>query len=181
MGLGSLFVMLSAVDVGNGVLLDARVLLMGFAALLAGWRGALAALMITLPARLLIGGAGAYIGCLTLLMAPLIGLAWRQFEARLSWGPSWRFLVFGALLQLSLGTIMLFPEPQRTLALRDAVLPLLILNMIGALLAGWMELGINQSVVRAERWRRRALTDDLTGLGNRLQLTETIERKLQED
>lgn len=180
MGLGSLFVMLSAVDVGNGVLLDARVLLMGFAALLAGWRGALAALMITLPARLLIGGAGAYIGCLTLLMAPLIGLAWRQFEARLSWGPSWRFLVFGALLQLSLGTIMLFPEPQRTLALRDAVLPLLILNMIGALLAGWMELGINQSVVRAERWRRRALTDDLTGLGNRLQLTETIERKLQE-
>ena len=75
---------------------------------------------------------------------------------------------------------MLFPEPQRTLALRDAVLPLLILNMIGALLAGWMELGINQSVVRAERWRRRALTDDLTGLGNRLQLTETIERKLQE-
>ena len=180
MGLGSLFVMLSAVDVGNGVLLDARVLLMGFAALLAGWRGALAALMITLPARLLIGGAGADIGCLTLLMAPLIGLAWRQFEARLSWGPSWRFLVFGALLQLSLGTIMLFPEPQRTLALRDAVLPLLILNMIGALLAGWMELGINQSVVRAERWRRRALTDDLTGLGNRLQLTETIERKLQE-
>jgi GGDEF domain-containing protein len=76
---------------------------------------------------------------------------------------------------------MLFPEPQRTLALRDAVLPLLILNMIGALLAGWMELGINQSVVRAERWRRRALTDDLTGLRNRLQLTETIERKLQED
>jgi|TARA_A100001518_G_C1222810_1_gene68192 diguanylate cyclase (GGDEF)-like protein len=180
MGLGSLFVMLSAVDVGNGVLLDARVLLMGFAGLLAGWRGALAALMITLPARLLIGGAGAYIGCLTLLMAPLIGLAWRQFEARRSWGPSWRFLVFGALLQLSLGTIILFPEPQRTLALRDAVLPLLILNMIGALLAGWMELGINQSVVRAERWRRRALTDDLTGLGNRLQLTETIERKLQE-
>ena len=180
MGLGSLFVMLSAVDVGNGVLLDARVLLMGFAGLLAGWRGALAALMITLPTRLLIGGAGAYIGCLTLLMAPLIGLAWRQLEARLSWRPSWRFLVFGALLQLSLGTIMLFPEPQRTLALRDAVLPLLILNMIGALLAGWMELGINQSVVRAERWRRRALTDDLTGLGNRLQLTETIERKLQE-
>lgn len=180
MGLGSLFVMLSAVDVGNGVLLDARVLLMGFAGLLAGWRGALAALMITLPARLLIGGAGAYIGCLTLLIAPVIGLAWRQLEARLSWRPSWRFLVFGALLQLSLGTIMLFPEPQRTLALRDAVLPLLVLNMIGALLAGWMELGINQTVVRAERWRRKALTDDLTGLGNRLQLTETIERKLQD-
>lgn len=180
MGLGGLFVMLTAVDVGNGVLLDARVLLMGFAGLLAGWRGAISALTITLSARLMIGGEGAYIGCLTLFMAPLLGLAWRRFEARLTCGPSWRFLMFGALLQLSLATIALFPEPQRSLALNHAAPLLLVLNLVGALLAGRMELGINQTVMRAERWRTKALTDELTGLGNRLQLTEAIEQSLSD-
>lgn len=180
MGLGTTLVMLMAVDVGSGLLLDARVLLMGFAALLAGWRGALAALAISVSARLLMGGQGAYIGSLTLTLAPLIGLAWRQVEGRLGCHPSLRFLMFGGLLSLSLSTIFLFPEPQRSLALNDALILLVAINVIGALLAGWMELGINQNVVRQERWRKKVLADELTGLGNRLYLTELIEKKVTE-
>src|SRR6056297_3364751 len=179
MGLGTVFVVLSAVDISDGLLLDARVLLMGFAGLLAGWRGALAALLISVPVRLLLGGEGSWLGCLTLLLASLIGLAWRQVQARLNWPPGRRFLLFGVLLSLALTTIFLFPEPSRTEAVQHALPLLVALNIIGSLLAGWMDLGINRSVVRAERWRRRALTDELTGLGNRLFLTETIEDKLQ--
>ena len=179
MGLGTVLAMLSAVDISDGLLLDARVLLMGFAGLLAGWRGALAALVISLPARLLIGGEGSSIGYLTLILACLIGLAWRQIQIRVNWRPGLRFLIFGSLLSLALMTIFLFPEPQRTHALRNALPLLIVLNIVGALLAGWMDLGINDAVVRAARWRARALTDELTGLGNRLLLTETIEGKLK--
>ncbi|TVQ36323.1 MAG: EAL domain-containing protein [Wenzhouxiangella sp.] len=178
MGLGTVLAMLLAVDVSNGLLLDARVLLMGFAGLLAGWPGALAAMMISIPARLLMGGEGGFIGSLTLMLAPLVGLIWRRIQQDLNWQPGWRFLVFGVLLSFALATIFLFPEPQRSQALQQA-LPLLIgLNVVGSLLAGWMQLGINQNVVRTERLRRRALRDDLTGLGNRLLLTESIESNL---
>lgn len=180
MGMGTTFVMLMAVDIASGLLLDARVLLMGFAGLLAGWRGVLAALLIVIPARLFMGGQGAYVGCLTLTIAPLIGLAWRQIQARLACPSSWRFLIFGGVLSLSLTTILLFPEPHRSLALDKALFLLIALNVLGALLAGWMEIGIYHTVLSAERWRRKALTDELTGLGNRLYLTELIENKLAE-
>lgn len=180
MGLGTAFVMLTAVDISEGLLLDARVLLIGFAGLLGGWRGAIAALAISLPVRLLMGGEGSLIGCLTLAAASIIGLAWRTIHVRLSWQPDWQFLVFGILLSLALSTIFLFPEPARAQALQHAVPPLTLLNITGALFAGWINLGLNHAAVNAARLRKRTLTDELTGLGSRLLLTETVEKRLNE-
>ncbi|MCC5972647.1 MAG: EAL domain-containing protein, partial [Rubellimicrobium sp.] len=175
LGLSTALVMLQAVEVASGFLLDARVLLMGFAGLLSGLPGTLTALAIVLPARFLMGGDGAYIGALTLTIAPMIGLVWRQLERRLSLHQNLRLLCFGLLLSLSLMTIFLFPEPLRQKALSQAVPFLIALNLVGAFLAGWMNIGIGRIAILRERLRRRALRDDLTGLGNRLRLSEEID------
>ena len=177
-GLGTVLVMLHAVEVGPGFLLDARVLFMGFAGLLAGWPGAVAAMLVAIPTRLLMGGDGALIGSLTLTIAPWIGVAWRSFEPRLALTLPWRHIAFGAVLSLALATILLFPEPQRGLALREALPMLIALNLFGSLWAGWMEFGINRTATFRETFRKRSLTDELTGLGNRLHLTEEIDGRL---
>lgn len=180
MGSGTVLVMLQAVELAPGLYIDSRVLLMGFAGLLAGWRGAVAALVVAVSVRLLLGGQGMWIGSTTLAAAALAGLGWRLVEARIPCHQTWRYLMFSAVLSLSLSTIHLFPEPHRSHALSEALPWLMALNALGALLAGCMELGINRSAVRMERLRVKALTDELTGLGNRLCLTESIDRKVDE-
>ncbi|KAA6185142.1 PAS domain S-box protein, partial [Thiohalocapsa marina] len=155
LGLGAVLVMLQPVEIAPGLLLDARVLLMGFAGLLAGWRGAAAALLVAVPARLLMGGQGALVGSITLTIAPLIGLAWRLLEARWRLQPPWCHLAFGGGLSLALSTILLFPEPQRGLALQEAMPILIAVNLLGALLAGWMDWGIQTTAARRERLRKR--------------------------
>jgi diguanylate cyclase (GGDEF)-like protein len=180
MGLGAVLVMLQAVELAPGLWIDSRVLLMGFAGLLAGWRGAVAALLIAVSARLLLGGQGMWIGSTTLTVATLVGLGWRLVETRIPCRATWRYLMFAAVLSLSLSTILLFPEPHRSRALVEALPWLMALNGLGSLVAGLMELSINRSAAYAERLRIKALTDELTGLGNRLCLTEEIDRKLVE-
>ncbi|MCF8002877.1 MAG: PAS domain S-box protein [Chromatiaceae bacterium] len=155
LGLGAVQVMLQPVEIAPGLLLDARVLLMGFAGLLAGWRGAAAAMLVAIPVRLLMGGQGAFVGSITLTIAPLIGLVWRLIEVRWRLKPPWRHLAFGGVLSLALSTILLFPEPQRSLALREALPILIAVNLLGALLGGWMDSGIQTTAARRERLRQR--------------------------
>lgn len=174
LGLSTALVMLHAIEVSAGFLIDARVLLMGFAGLLAGWPGALMALAIALPVRFFIGGEGVYVGVLTLTIAPILGFIWRRIENRIRLHQNLRLLCFGMWLSLSLMTIILFPEPSRQIAFQQGVPILIALNFIGAFLAGWMNIGIGRIAILRERLRRRALKDDLTGLGNRLHLLEEI-------
>lgn len=178
LGIGTVQLMLQPVEVAPGLLIDARVLLMGFAGLLAGWRGAAAALMVAIPARILMGGQGVWIGCLTLSLAPLIGLVWSWIQERLEISNSWRHLAFGLMLSGALVTILLFPEAQRELVIQEAIHLLVAINVLGAFWAGWLEIGIGNAAALRERLRKRSLTDDLTGLGNRLSLTETLDATL---
>ncbi|MBC7204758.1 MAG: diguanylate cyclase, partial [Pusillimonas sp.] len=178
-GLGTILLMLHSKEVSSGLLLDARVLLMGYAGLLAGWRGATIALTLAVSARLLIGGQGLLIGCLTLTVAPLIGLAWRHLVGRITVSSTWHYLGFGVALSLSLVTIALFPAPHAANPL-SAVPGLIAVNIIGSLLAGYMELGIQETAIHRGEIQRLAMTDELTGLNNRLSFNQHISQRLTE-
>jgi len=179
LGIGTVQLMLQPVEVAPGLLIDARILLMGFAGLLAGWRGAIVALVVTIPVRLLIGGQGVWIGCLTLSLAPLIGVLWSAIEGHLKIAQLWSRLIFGFLLSGALATILLFPETQRDLVIEKAIHLLLAVNILGAFWAGWLEVGIRNTAALREHLLKRSLTDDLTGLGTRLSLMEHLESILK--
>jgi diguanylate cyclase (GGDEF)-like protein len=177
LGAGTVLLMVQPVEIRPGVLIDARVLLMGFAGLLGGWRGAGAALVVTLPARIMLGGTGMVVGMATLTLAALVGLIWRVIESRIDLRPPWNYFGFGAFLSLALVTILLFPAEARADAL--ATVPALVgVNLLGAALARWMEVGVGQSIEQKERLERLSMTDTLTGVGSRLSLTEAVEARL---
>ncbi|PYZ99671.1 hypothetical protein A6K26_008265 [Gammaproteobacteria bacterium 2W06] len=177
LGAGTVLLMVQPVEIRPGVLIDARVLLMGFAGLLGGWRGAGAALAVTLPARIMLGGTGMFVGMATLTLAALVGLIWRVIESRIDQRPPWNYFGFGAFLSLGLVTILLFPAEARADAL--ATVPALIgVNLVGAALARWLEVGVGQSIEQKERLERLSMTDTLTGVGSRLSLTEAVEARL---
>ncbi|WP_159299786.1 bifunctional diguanylate cyclase/phosphodiesterase [Spiribacter sp. SSL99] len=177
LGAGTVLLMVQPVEIRPGVLIDARVLLMGFAGLLGGWRGAGAALVVTLPARIMLGGTGMVVGMATLTLAALVGLIWRVIESRIDLRPPWNYFGFGAFLSLALVTILLFPAEARADAL--ATVPALVgVNLVGAALARWMEVGVGQSIQQKERLERLSMTDTLTGVGSRLSLTEAVEARL---
>ncbi|KAF0280177.1 hypothetical protein BA897_05540 [Spiribacter roseus] len=177
LGAGTILLMVQPVEIRPGVLIDARVLLMGFAGLLGGWRGAGAALVVTLPARIMLGGTGMFVGMATLTLAALVGLIWRVIESRIDLRPPWNYFGFGAFLSLALVTILLFPAEARADAL--ATVPALVgVNLLGAALARWMEVGVGQSIEQKERLERLSMTDTLTGVGSRLSLTEAVEARL---
>lgn len=180
LGCGAVVVMLQGIELAPGLYIDSRVLLMGFAGLLAGWRGAVAALLIAVTGRILLGGQGVLIGSTTLTVATLVGLGWRLIEARVPLRPLLRYLLFAVFLSLSLSTILLFPEPYRSRALGEALPWLMAVNALGGMFAGWIELSVDRTAARRESLRMKALTDELTGLGNRLCLTEEIDRRLDE-
>ncbi|MEX0373663.1 putative bifunctional diguanylate cyclase/phosphodiesterase [Spiribacter roseus] len=177
LGAGTVLLMVQPVEVRPGVLIDARILLMGFAGLLGGWRGAGAALVVTLPARIMLGGTGMVVGMATLTLAALVGLIWRVIESRIDLRPPCNYFGFGAFLSLALVTILLFPAEARADAL--ATVPALVgVNLVGAALARWMEVGVGQSIQQKERLERLSMTDTLTGVGSRLSLTEAVEARL---
>ena len=177
LGAGTVLLMVQAVEIRPGVLIDARVLLMGFAGLLGGWRGAGAALIVTLPARIMLGGTVMIVGIATLALAALAGLAWRAVESRIDLRPPWNYFGFGPFVSLALVTTLFFPAEARADAL--ATIPALVgVNLVGAALARWMEVGVGLFIQEKERLERLSMTDTLTGVGSRLSLTEAVEARL---
>lgn len=176
-GFGTILLMLHSKELSNGLLIDDRVLLMGFAALLAGWRGAITAMLLAISARLLIGGEGVAIGCLTLTIAPLIGLSWRYLVDIIAIRPALHYIGFGFALSLSLATLSLFPD-HHVQSVLEAVPALILINVTGAVLAGYMELGTEETAEHRKKIQKLALTDHLTGLDNRFSINQYLSEYL---
>lgn len=94
--------MLSPLGIAPGVTIDARSVVLGMAGLFGGTTVALLAGVMAAGWRLWLGGAGAFIGVLSIITCVAAGLAYRQ--ARQRWRLSvgiWPLLAFGLLLHLA--------------------------------------------------------------------------------
>ena len=78
-GAGAIIAMMSPARIGEGVMVDARALIIGFAAAFGGWPAALVAVVASASYRLWLGGIGAVPGAVGIIAAALLGLFWRHF------------------------------------------------------------------------------------------------------
>lgn len=166
-GSGAVLAMLSPARLGDGIQVDARALIVGFAAAFGGWPAALVALSIGASFRLWLGGAGALPGAMGIVAAAALGLAWRYWLKPKTRVKAQHLVVLGLVVSCYL-LVGLALGYSNTLTLLNTVGPHMVVASVGAsvLLGLFVERELSQ-IAREDQWKTRALTDPLTGLPNR--------------
>lgn len=128
--------MLSAVKLEPGILIDARLAVVGMAALFGGPLVAGSALVVAALCRLWLGGQGMPAGVFNLVMAAGLGLAYRH-AVRRGWLRMgfWQFLVFGFVIYaVGLGVFRGWQSLAGLTIERSDGIVLLVMPAVGALL-----------------------------------------------
>lgn len=166
-GLGAIIAMMAPAQVASGVMVDARAIIVGFAAAFGGWPAALVAVAIGGGYRLWLGGMGAFPGTVGIAVAALLGLGWRYFLRPRTRIKAQHMVVLGLVISCYLLTgIALGYASMWTLV--SLIAPYMVSASVFAsvLLGLFVDRELNQ-IAREEHWKTRALTDPLTALPNR--------------
>jgi diguanylate cyclase len=166
-GLGAIIAMMAPAHIGSGVMVDARAIIVGFAAAFGGWPAALIAAAIGGGYRLWLGGMGALPGAAGILVAAMLGLGWRYFLRPRGRVKAQHLVVLGLVISCYLLTgIVLGYASMWTLV--SMIAPYMVSASVFAsvLLGLFVDRELNQ-IAREEHWKTRALTDPLTALPNR--------------
>jgi len=166
-GIGAIAAIMAPAHLGVGVMVDARGIIIGFAAAFGGWPAALVAVVIGGGYRLWLGGMGAMPGTAGIILAGLLGLSWRYFLRPRSRVQARHLVVLGLVVScylltgIGMGYASLW-------ALLSVIGPYMVsTSVIGAVLLGlFVERELRQ-IDRELQWKMHALTDPLTGLPNR--------------
>lgn len=166
-GSGAVFAMLAPAQVADGILFDARAIIVGFAAAFGGWPAALVAAVIAGAFRTWLGGVGVVPGVLGILTAGLLGLIWRQFLRPKTRLRPHHLVGLGLMLSCYLPTGMLLGYVS-WVTLFVIIAPYMVGSAIIAsvFLGMFVDRELNQ-IEREQQWKTRAMTDPLTALPNR--------------
>ncbi|UJW84021.1 GGDEF domain-containing protein [Devosia sp. SL43] len=166
-GLGAIIAMMAPAHIGTGVMVDARAIIIGFAAAFGGWPAALIAVAIGGGYRLWLGGMGAFPGAAGIAVAALLGLGWRYFLRPRTRIKARHLVVLGLVISCYLlsGIVLGYASMWSLLSM---IAPYMVSASVFAsvLLGLFVDRELNQ-IDREESWKARALTDPLTGLPNR--------------
>lgn len=179
--LGSILVMLQPVQLSEGIIFDARSIIVGIGAAFGGWPTALIAGGITAGYRLMLGGVGAPTGAVGILLAAGLGLVWAwklkpKGKLRLP-----AFVGLGALLALNTASVLILPYDIMLNVLTTAVPVIAVFCVIGAAMMGPL-IERERHYIRSEKLLlTNALTDPLTTLLNRRGFRDSVDRKLSVD
>ncbi|WP_193334440.1 GGDEF domain-containing protein [Devosia beringensis] len=166
-GVGAIAAIMAPAHLGVGVMVDARGIIIGFAAAFGGWPAALVAIVIGGGYRLWLGGMGAMPGAAGIVLAGVLGLSWRYFLRPKTRVQARHLVVLGLVVScylltgLGMGYASLW-------ALLSLIGPYMVsTSVVGAVLLGlFVERELRQ-IDREQQWQMHALTDPLTGLPNR--------------
>ena len=167
-GLGAISTMSDPIVMQEGVFIDARGVILTLAGPFGGVTAAVISAACAIAYRLWLGGAGAPIGCMTILVATGVGLAFAHFVPLHRGAYSLRQLVllaaFGSLHGFSVLFVLMFiPVP----GLVGSLLPLSLLNTLGIVVLGSFLSAEGRRRHATRRLEREAATDALTDLPNR--------------
>ncbi|MGV8853697.1 MAG: GGDEF domain-containing protein [Devosia sp.] len=166
-GVGGVAAMMAPAHLGAGVMVDARGIIIGFAAAFGGWPAAVVAIVIGAGYRGWLGGLGALPGAAGIVMAGILGLSWRYFLRPKTSVKARHLVVLGLVVScyvltgIAMGYASLW-------GLMSLVVPYMMsASVFGAVLLGlFVERELGQ-IEREDQWKMRALTDPLTALPNR--------------
>jgi diguanylate cyclase len=166
-GLGAIIAMMAPAHVGSGVMVDARAIIIGFAAAFGGWPAAVVAVAVGGGYRLWLGGMGALPGAAGIAVAALLGLGWRYFLRPRTRIKAHHLVVLGLVISCYLltGFVLGYASVWTLVSL---IGPYMVSASVFAsvLLGLFVDRELNQ-IAREEHWKTRALTDPLTALPNR--------------
>lgn len=162
-GIATVIVMLQPIDLGAGFQADARGAFVGIASVFAGWPGALAVMVITAVARMIIGGNGALTGALVIIVTGISAVSVGALA------PPGRRL--DRLRWLLIGAACVVPTTLALMIFTAASLPTTIfVTALTALTAMVFSKMLETEQRRGRRERalaQHAATDPLTDLPNR--------------
>lgn len=166
-GGGAVFAMLAPAQVADGVLFDARAIIVGFAAAFGGWPAALVAAAIAAAFRTWLGGVGVVPGVIGIVTAGLLGLGWRRFLRPKTRLRPHHLLGLGLTLSCYLPTGMVLGYVT-WVTLFVIIAPYMVASAVIAsvFLGMFVDRELNQ-IDREQQWKTRAMTDPLTALPNR--------------
>ncbi|OYT93265.1 MAG: histidine kinase, partial [Pseudomonas sp. PGPPP3] len=130
--------MLTPIVLQQGLIFDARTVVLSMAGLFGGPLAAAVAGLMAGSYRLWLGGSGVWIGLANVLMPVLLGLAYRYCYQRgkLQIGP-WQLLAFGLLVHVLMVLLLaLLPAAQASLSLDKVALPILLVLPLATLILG---------------------------------------------
>ena len=138
--------MLTPIVLQQGLIFDARTVVLSMAGLFGGPLAATVAGLMAGGYRFWLGGSGVWIGLANVLMPVLLGLAYRYWYQRgkLQIGP-WQLLAFGLLVHVLMVLLLaLLPAAQASLSLHEVALPILLVLPLATLILGLLLRDIEQ-------------------------------------
>lgn len=167
-GIGAISAMADPIVMQEGVFIDARGVILTLAGPFGGIAAAAISATCAIAYRLWLGGVGAPIGCMTILVATVVGVAFARFVPLNRGAYTLRQLIvlsaFGSLHGVSVLLVLAFiPVP----GLVGSLVPLCVLNSIGIVVLGSFLSAEGRRRHATRRLEKEAATDALTGLSNR--------------
>lgn len=178
---GIFLAMIDPIHVRNGVTVDTRAIFIGLAGVFGGWPATLMTTASGIATRLTVGGAGATVGSLAMLLPAAAGLLYGRIMHD---NPA----QFGILSLIGLGIAsstmmagMLFlPERIVWPVFMEAGVPTIICTIVGTVFFGRLLARERVRHDHALRLREEAQVDELTGLLNRRSFDRLAEASFQE-
>jgi len=154
---------------GPGLIFDGRSVMISLGALYFGPLAAAVSVAVSLPYRLQMGGAGVYMGTLTIVVSALWGLYWRQrWLSRAQPITTRGLLALGILVHITvLSLVITLPTPQAIDTLKNVALPMLlayplITLLIGKILSSQAQALQTVQALRESELRHRMLADNVS-------------------
>jgi PAS domain S-box-containing protein len=157
--------MLMPISVQDGVIFDARTVVLSMAALFGGPIAAGIAALVAGAYRLWVGGVGVWVGLINVLLPIALGLAYRHFHRRgqIAVG-SWQLLIFGLVLHGGVvASLLLLPAQLVAPTLEQVAVPMLLVlptavMLLGLLLADLLRRDQIERAMHLSEARLRAIT-----------------------
>lgn len=128
-GLIGLAIMLKPFNLSDGIIFDTRSILLSVTALAFGPVSCIIATAFLFVYRLILGGAGVFMGEAVIISAPLIGILWRKYLLAKLIGHRWvNIYLFGITVHLvMLACVVLIPWPSSLYVFQQIGLPIIVI------------------------------------------------------
>lgn len=162
------------VQLREGIILDARAVMVGLASAFGGVPAAILSAVIVGLYRLHLGGMGAVAGAVGILASAVLGQIWRWRVGRVLRPSLLQLAGLGGLLALQTLSTFILPWHIAVDLLSSVAMMLTLSSIVGALIMGSLIERERRYILTEDHWRRTASTDSLTGLPNRRAFTTAL-------